>query len=321
MVSHAAAHRYTPPACELMWIMHQHTHRTHTCNVTKSHTIHFSFLPLPTLTPIHTDTGYPCGTLLRVTSDNHPHHPSVAPHPAVATSTISASTQAMVAGTNDHKISQLSDSQLPDSSRKKVTCLHQEKVALSKWAIQSRVECNGDVNPAPSAGHPSDSTPVSLSPSLTLSSPILPPAPLHLRTIFSTFSLSWLPERYPSGDHHWECWQPWKWTRSSCTGGQLWEYHWLEITYCRRNGPWPNSCCSFPHWWSVSLLRGGEGTFPLNVHVHILHTYVHNLKFVLHTICSKLYIRESVDSLCRDGADMQYMQYLSKSRITSPQTR
>ena len=29
-------------------------------------------------------------------------------------------------------------------------------------------------------------------------------------------------------------------------------------------------------------------------------------------------IRESVDSLCRDGADAQYMQYLSKSRITSP---
>ena len=34
-----------------------------------------------------------------------------------------------------------------------------------------------------------------------------------------------------------------------------------------------------------------------------------------------VYIRESVDSLCRDGADAQYMQYLSKSRITSPQTR
>ena len=34
-----------------------------------------------------------------------------------------------------------------------------------------------------------------------------------------------------------------------------------------------------------------------------------------------VYIRESVDSLCRDGADVQYMQYLSKSRITSPQTR
>ena len=31
-------------------------------------------------------------------------------------------------------------------------------------------------------------------------------------------------------------------------------------------------------------------------------------------------IRESVDSLCRDGADVQYMQYLNKSRITSPQT-
>ena len=29
-------------------------------------------------------------------------------------------------------------------------------------------------------------------------------------------------------------------------------------------------------------------------------------------------IRELVDSLCRDGADAQYMQYLSKSRITSP---
>ena len=29
--------------------------------------------------------------------------------------------------------------------------------------------------------------------------------------------------------------------------------------------------------------------------------------------------RESVDSLGRDGADAQYMQYLSKSRITSPQ--
>ena len=33
------------------------------------------------------------------------------------------------------------------------------------------------------------------------------------------------------------------------------------------------------------------------------------------------YIGESVDSLCRDGADVQYMQYLSKSRITLPQTR
>ena len=32
-------------------------------------------------------------------------------------------------------------------------------------------------------------------------------------------------------------------------------------------------------------------------------------------------IRESVDSLCRDGADVQYMQYLRKSRIISPQER
>jgi len=30
-------------------------------------------------------------------------------------------------------------------------------------------------------------------------------------------------------------------------------------------------------------------------------------------------IRESVDSLCRIGANAQYMQYLSKSRITLPQ--
>ena len=37
------------------------------------------------------------------------------------------------------------------------------------------------------------------------------------------------------------------------------------------------------------------------------------------TLCQ--YIRESVDSLCRDGADAHHMQYLSKSRITSPQTR
>ena len=37
--------------------------------------------------------------------------------------------------------------------------------------------------------------------------------------------------------------------------------------------------------------------------------------------CEQPIIRESVDSLCRDGADAQYMQYLSKSRITSPQIR
>ena len=38
-------------------------------------------------------------------------------------------------------------------------------------------------------------------------------------------------------------------------------------------------------------------------------------------IRAKFIIRESVDSLCRDGADAQYMQYLSKSRITSPKIR
>jgi len=34
---------------------------------------------------------------------------------------------------------------------------------------------------------------------------------------------------------------------------------------------------------------------------------------------SLMWPSESVNSLCRDGADAQYMQYLSKSRITSPQ--
>ena len=37
--------------------------------------------------------------------------------------------------------------------------------------------------------------------------------------------------------------------------------------------------------------------------------------------CSSKGIRELVDSLCRDGADAQYMQHSSKSHITSPQTR
>ena len=46
---------------------------------------------------------------------------------------------------------------------------------------------------------------------------------------------------------------------------------------------------------------------------------VHNLVNFLHD--NSVSIRESVDSLCRDGADAQYMQYLSKSRITSPQIR
>ena len=183
---HTRSGTHTHPLHMDVNIMHEHTHtvthaRTHsqhyithtthkrhihvhkvTPNTHHTH-LHISPPPLPTPPLMHTDAGYPCGTLLRVTINDHPHHPSVAPHPAVATSTVSASTQALVAGTNDRKISQLSDSQLPDSSRKNlapVNCLQQENEALSKWAIQTRVDCNGDVNPASSAGQPSDSNPV-----------------------------------------------------------------------------------------------------------------------------------------------------------------
>ena len=34
-----------------------------------------------------------------------------------------------------------------------------------------------------------------------------------------------------------------------------------------------------------------------------------------------VHMRELVDSLCREGAGVQYVQYLSKSRKTSPQIR
>ena len=34
-------------------------------------------------------------------------------------------------------------------------------------------------------------------------------------------------------------------------------------------------------------------------------------------LCFYLLVRESVDSLCRDGGNAQYMQYLSKSRINA----
>ena len=37
-------------------------------------------------------------------------------------------------------------------------------------------------------------------------------------------------------------------------------------------------------------------------------------------VCMYMYQRVG-DSLCRDGADAQYMQYLRKSRITSPSIR
>ena len=52
------------------------------------------------------------------------------------------------------------------------------------------------------------------------------------------------------------------------------------------------------------------------------HSYsCSNLRYLIKITPVGLTIRESVDSLCRDGADAQYMQYLRKSRITSPQIR
>ena len=41
----------------------------------------------------------------------------------------------------------------------------------------------------------------------------------------------------------------------------------------------------------------------------------------MHQLPNFLSISESVDTLCRNGADAQYMQYLRKSRIISPQIR
>ena len=42
---------------------------------------------------------------------------------------------------------------------------------------------------------------------------------------------------------------------------------------------------------------------------------------LVNILLNVLHIRESVDSVCKDGTDAQYMQYLNKNRITSPQTR
>ena len=58
-------------------------------------------------------------------------------------------------------------------------------------------------------------------------------------------------------------------------------------------------------------------------HAYIIHyqmSTVGTIIMIIDTPEPLAYIRESVDSLCRDGADAQYMHYLSKSRITSPQT-
>ena len=75
------------------------------------------------------------------------------------------------------------------------------------------------------------------------------------------------PEFHPSSDHHLECWHSWKWTWSSSTGGQLWEHHWMEVTWCNRDRSWPNSHCALSHWWAVSLLWGGKSKFPYHCHV------------------------------------------------------
>ena len=79
---------------------------------------------------------------------------------------------------------------------------------------------------------------------------------------------------------------------------------------CGRSWPW-NMC---EEDWKKKQLdtEGYRRLWPPHTRGDLLHLktdWLHNN------------IRESVDSLCRDGADTQYMQYLSKSRITSPQTR
>ena len=63
----------------------------------------------------------------------------------------------------------------------------------------------------------------------------------------------------------------------------------------------------------------------LESHTQATSTYIMQLSDYLHCqsqfwwCTENIYIRELADSLCRDGADTQYMQYLSKSHITSPQ--
>ena len=55
-------------------------------------------------------------------------------------------------------------------------------------------------------------------------------------------------------------------------------------------------------------------------------TFCGRSPYILCAFCSSClrswtHIRESVDSLYRDGADTQYIQYLSKSHETQPRTR
>ena len=71
----------------------------------------------------------------------------------------------------------------------------------------------------------------------------------------------------------------------------------------------------FDHW----LLSLGHSVWPLTPSVYLTCCECKQLQYGNMGILSKcssrdvLLIRESVDSLCRDGADAQYMQYLSKT--------
>ena len=76
----------------------------------------------------------------------------------------------------------------------------------------------------------------------------------------------------------------------------------------------------YPREWSSYF-----NTLPLvnnQLHWCLLHLLVKSHYSSMYcNIKYSLYQRVGIDSLCRDGANVQYMQYLSKSRITSPQTR
>ena len=85
----------------------------------------------------------------------------------------------------------------------------------------------------------------------------------------------------------------------------------------------PHTCESngaiFIYYWgerSEPHTCGENGKLSIYIYIYI---YIYLFIYIYGTCVFR--IRESVDSLCRDGADAQYMQYLSKSRITSPQTR
>ena len=91
--------------------------------------------------------------------------------------------------------------------------------------------------------------------------------------------------------------------------------------------------------FSIMVLSSGAWPFsqgppfalPLEVRVHVIQLKYSSASAVIHAgsqcvmLCSTCEltkisqsIRESVDSLCRDCADAQYMQYLSKMVLCSP---